>query len=153
MGQKGTSAEVRGMSAYTSKADIRRTRQHGFVPFPDEVASHEIAGYSITLSARARNDSGTSSASAFAVLRLTTNSNLVSCSMGRSNRLGASQELDQHRTDQFLVHLSDTRSIAEKASTSITLRHLAHIARRGCTLHVGALTLGLLVLAHAVTWS
>jgi len=40
--------------------------------------------YSIILSARARNGSGMVSPSAFAVLRLTTSSNLVGCSIGRS---------------------------------------------------------------------
>jgi hypothetical protein len=40
--------------------------------------------YSITSSARRRNDSGIVSPSAFAVLRLTTNSNLVGCTTGRS---------------------------------------------------------------------
>ena len=40
--------------------------------------------YSITSSARARNDSGMSRPMAFAVLRLTTISNLVGCSIGIS---------------------------------------------------------------------
>ena len=40
--------------------------------------------YSITSSARTRNDSGIVSPSAFAVLRLITSSNLVGCSTGKS---------------------------------------------------------------------
>src|SRR5436190_8644736 len=40
--------------------------------------------YSITLSARARKDSGMVSPSALAVLRLITNSNLLGCSTGTS---------------------------------------------------------------------
>jgi hypothetical protein len=40
--------------------------------------------YSITSSARARNDSGIGRAIAFAVLRLMTSSNLVGCSTGMS---------------------------------------------------------------------
>jgi hypothetical protein len=40
--------------------------------------------YSITLSARANNDSGTVTPIALAVLRLITNSNLVGCSTGMS---------------------------------------------------------------------
>ena len=43
--------------------------------------------YSITLSARARKDSGMVSPSALAVFRLTTRSNLVGCSTGRSSGL------------------------------------------------------------------
>ena len=43
--------------------------------------------YSITLSARARKDSGMVSTSALAVFRLTTRSNLVGCSTGRSSGL------------------------------------------------------------------
>src|SRR5262249_16081458 len=45
--------------------------------------SDELA-YSITLSASDRNDSGIISPSALAVFRLTTSSNLVGCSTGRS---------------------------------------------------------------------
>jgi hypothetical protein len=41
-------------------------------------------GHSITWSARSNNDCGIVSASAFAVLRLMTSSNLVGCSTGRS---------------------------------------------------------------------
>src|SRR5439155_24850689 len=40
--------------------------------------------HSITSSARSSSDVGTSTASAFAVLRFTTSSNLVGCSTGRS---------------------------------------------------------------------
>jgi hypothetical protein len=43
--------------------------------------------YSITLSARARKDSGMVSPSALAVFRLTTRSNLLGCSTGRSSGL------------------------------------------------------------------
>jgi hypothetical protein len=44
----------------------------------------KIWSYSITLSARSRNDSGMVKPSVFAVLRLTTSSNLVGCSTGIS---------------------------------------------------------------------
>src|ERR1700675_1808874 len=43
-------------------------------------ALRETASYSITSSARSRNDSGIVSPSAFAVFRLITNSNFVGCS-------------------------------------------------------------------------
>ena len=46
--------------------------------------SETILVYSITLSARTRNVSGIVSPSAFAVVRLTTKSNLVGCSTGMS---------------------------------------------------------------------
>ena len=44
----------------------------------------ESGGYSMTSSARARIDGGTVNPSAFAVFRLTTNSNIVGCWTGRS---------------------------------------------------------------------
>jgi hypothetical protein len=49
--------------------------------------------YSITWSARTSTDCGTVSPSAFAVLRLMTNSNFVGCSMGRSAGLAPFQNL------------------------------------------------------------
>src|SRR5262245_41743411 len=59
-------------------------------PLPDaeivygEVSFEPPLHHSITSSARASNDGGTSMPSAFAVLRLMTNSNLVGCTTGRS---------------------------------------------------------------------
>jgi hypothetical protein len=47
-------------------------------------STRETLVYSITLSARMRNVSGIVSPSAFAVVRLTTKSNLVGCSTGMS---------------------------------------------------------------------
>jgi len=44
----------------------------------------KIHAYSMTSSASASNVAGTSTASAFAVLRLMTNSNLFDCMTGRS---------------------------------------------------------------------
>src|SRR5947207_15453070 len=47
-------------------------------------SSHGGLAYSITSSARARIDGGTMTPSAFAVLRLMTNSKMVGCMTGRS---------------------------------------------------------------------
>src|SRR6185437_14977118 len=49
-----------------------------------DVAWHAVFSYSMTSSAPARIDCGTVSPSAFAVLRLTTNWNLLACSTGKS---------------------------------------------------------------------
>src|SRR4030095_15627394 len=51
---------------------------------PAQLVEH---GYRMTCSARPRSDGGIVSPSAFAVLRLMTNSNFVGCSTGRSARL------------------------------------------------------------------
>src|SRR5262249_39630888 len=50
----------------------------------DELAAPHLGGHSITSSASASNRSGTSMPSAFAVLRLITNSNFVDCWDGKS---------------------------------------------------------------------
>jgi hypothetical protein len=66
------------MSAFHPKATEQRTQFYvGFVPISD-------AYYSMTSSARASSEGGTSIPSAFAVLRLKTNSNFVGCNTGRS---------------------------------------------------------------------
>src|SRR5262249_61621401 len=54
-----------------------------------EIESGKRSDYSITSSASARSLSGISRWSAFAVLRLITNSNLVGCHTGRSAGFGA----------------------------------------------------------------
>jgi hypothetical protein len=74
-----SSGRVRAMSALPPKADmLHRGRNVRFVPKAD------IGPHSIISSARADNVGGTSMPSAFAVLRLITNSNLVDCTIGRS---------------------------------------------------------------------
>jgi hypothetical protein len=54
------------------------------VPTPDSCTAVNSLSYSITSSARSRNDSGTRSPIAFAVAKLMISSNLVGCSTGRS---------------------------------------------------------------------
>ena len=68
--------------------DVLRCREWCDVPLSDIAPRH-----SITSSALARNDSGTASPSPFAVLRLTTSSNLVGCSIGRSDGLAPRKSL------------------------------------------------------------
>ena len=55
-------------------------------PMSDKAKSGHCI-YSITLSARARSDDGIVTPSVFAVFKLTTRSNLVACSTGRSPAL------------------------------------------------------------------
>src|SRR4029453_12251899 len=64
----------------------RRERPRGCCPAEqrDELATLEPRAHSITSSARASRDGDTSRASALAVCRLMTNSNLVDCMTGRS---------------------------------------------------------------------
>src|SRR5262249_52504622 len=50
----------------------------------DELAPFQFRDHSITSSARARSEGGTSKRSALAVLRLITSSNLLDCTTGRS---------------------------------------------------------------------
>ena len=79
-GQKQTSRSEISMSALPPKADIaRRPLDARFVPEAD------IGRYSITSSAMASTPGGMVRPSAFAVLRFITNSNLVGCSIGRSD--------------------------------------------------------------------
>src|SRR5262245_55844524 len=75
--------------SHQDDADLRADRSTAYLVSCIRVRS----AHSITLSARARNDSGTVSASAFAVLRLTTSSNLVGCSIGRSVGLAPRKSL------------------------------------------------------------
>src|SRR5262249_25549665 len=64
----------------------RRERPHGrrAAEQRDELAARHRCNHSITSSARARSEDGTSSPSALAVLRLITSSNLVGAWIGRS---------------------------------------------------------------------
>src|SRR6516165_3483343 len=83
-GQKQTLRVVRPMSALPPKTDIdERDRHVRYVPKAD-LCTAAKAAYSITSSACTRSDGGNLRPSAFAVLRLTTSSNLVGCSTGRS---------------------------------------------------------------------
>jgi hypothetical protein len=61
------------------RAGERRRNQR-----PPPLAERRRTGYSMTWSARSSSVCGIVSPSAFAVLRLITNSNCVACSMGRS---------------------------------------------------------------------
>src|SRR5262249_12092093 len=72
----------------------RSNLAHGWLPFAADSIRQQFGTqmpqgghpphHSITSSARASNVGGTSMPSAFAVVRLTTSSNLVGCSTGRS---------------------------------------------------------------------
>jgi hypothetical protein len=89
-GQKRPKGGVRVESALPQTADIGgRGWQVSCVPQPDSCTAakrHPRTAiiYSITSSARSRNDSGIASPSALAVLRLMTNWYLEACSTGRS---------------------------------------------------------------------
>ena len=87
--------EFRQIGSYVrfgSLADILRCDRHvRFTPNSDRESvcplcanSGHSAPYSITSSARSRIDCGISTPIALAVLRLTTRSNLVGCSIGKS---------------------------------------------------------------------
>src|SRR5262245_16233641 len=73
--QESDGRQPRGLLRARRKRPRGRSAEEG-----DELA----APHSITLSARTRIESGTVRPSAFAVLRLMTNSNLIGCSTGRS---------------------------------------------------------------------
>ena len=80
LGQKQTWKLVRVMSALPPKADIGYgCRDVRFVPKADVSSRSKAADYSITSSAIAISPGGKVRPSAFAVLRLMTNSNLVGC--------------------------------------------------------------------------
>jgi hypothetical protein len=85
LGQKQTFAVHQlPMSALPPKADIRqRGRYVRFVPEAD-IGQAQLAGYSMTSSARASTDGGIVRPSAFAVLRLITSWSLVGACTGRS---------------------------------------------------------------------
>jgi hypothetical protein len=84
LGQKRTFGPLIAMSALPPKADIRRRYcDVRFVPKADSCAAANDDDYSITSSAWASMAGGTVRPSAFAVLRLMTNSNLVDCCTGR----------------------------------------------------------------------
>ena len=73
------------MSAFHPKATEQRTQFYvGSVPKAAVSNRSNAAPYSITSSARASSDGGTVRSSAFAVLRLITNSYLVGACTGRS---------------------------------------------------------------------
>src|SRR5712664_1492834 len=88
LGQTEKNSVLAYVFRVTLKADIAQYSRHvSNVPFPIHAAAKRHArlhGYSITSSARASNVGGTVRPSAFAVLRLTTISNLVANSTGRS---------------------------------------------------------------------
>ncbi len=91
------------------------------VPIPCRELRCSTECYSITSSARARSVGGTSRPSAFATIRLTTRSNLVGCSTGRSagfapakscrpSRRRAAEVDEGHRADggrEFLFFVAD----------------------------------------------
>jgi hypothetical protein len=78
-------AVLRAMSALPPTADInRRNRNVRYVPEAAVSNCSRAAPHSITSSARASTDVGTSRASAFAVLRLITSWYLVGACTGRS---------------------------------------------------------------------
>src|SRR5258707_5572835 len=80
----GHCGNVRCTTALPPKADVHpRCCYVAFVPISD-ICSAANCDYSITSSARASSVGGMSRASALAVCRLTTNSNLVGCSTGKS---------------------------------------------------------------------
>jgi len=77
---------ARGLSASLRKRTCANSQRYVcFVPFATERSAAKSTAYSITSSARSRNDSGIFRPRAFAVLTLTTSSNLVGCSTGRSD--------------------------------------------------------------------
>jgi hypothetical protein len=71
----------------------------GWTPQTNQCQAPQDTSYSITSSARSRNDSGIVRPSAFAVLRLIASSNLVGCSTGTSATLprGATQPFARHK--------------------------------------------------------
>jgi hypothetical protein len=69
--------------------------------------------HSMTSSARARIDCGTVRPSAVAVLRLTTSSNLVGCSTGRSAGFGALEDLPDTNAD-LAIDSREAGSIADQ---------------------------------------
>src|SRR6516165_1569136 len=85
LGQKQTWERLLLMSALPPKADMGQSRcDVRFVPKADILHRGNLRRYSITSSTRARSVGGISRPSAFAVLRLITNSNLVGSITGRS---------------------------------------------------------------------
>ena len=84
LGQKRTWQRILLMSALPPKADMDQSScDVCFVPKADSCMQQKPL-YSITSSAIASSDCGMASPSAFAVVRLTTRSNFVGCSTGRS---------------------------------------------------------------------
>ena len=79
LGQKRTSAAQAACPLYPQSGHVQRTGHVRFVP----IADMQLL-YSITSSARASSDGGTSRPSALAVLRLITSSYLVGACTGRS---------------------------------------------------------------------
>src|SRR5262245_23701978 len=78
-GHNRTSLAAGAMSAIPPKPDMdERGRHVGLVPRSD------IARYSITSSARSKIDVGSVTPIAFAAFKLTTNSNWLTCSTGKS---------------------------------------------------------------------
>jgi hypothetical protein len=85
LGRKQTWRPEISMSALPPKADIaRRQLDVRFVPKADSCIAAKTRVHSINSSASDKNDAGTVSPSALAVVRLMTNSNLPSCSTGSS---------------------------------------------------------------------
>ena len=69
------------------RADRSGETKHPMTHVPISSCKRRLQTYSITSSARASSVGGTVTSIAFAVFRLTTNSNLVGCSTGRSASL------------------------------------------------------------------
>ena len=85
LGHKRTLGHLQAMSALPPKADIgTQPRDVCFVPKADILRCGKERRYSITSSAMATRPGGKVRPSAFAVLRLITNSNLFGCTTGRS---------------------------------------------------------------------
>src|SRR5262249_33876413 len=82
-GSKGSCSEVRPTTVDGQDQSVKRVVQ--FAPEQTFIDAGELALYQrITSSARSRIDSGIVMPSALAVFRLTTSSNLVGCSIGKS---------------------------------------------------------------------
>src|SRR5262245_17289369 len=85
LGHKQTELHHAAMSALPPKADIERSDGDvRFVPTAAVSNRSKQLSYSISSSARSRNDSGTVRPIAFEVLRLTISSSLVGSWTGRS---------------------------------------------------------------------
>ena len=86
--KNGPKADVRVESDLPPITDVGRAPRHvAFVPGTDSCTAANVRGcaaYSITSSARASSDGGTSRPSIIAVAKLMTSSNLLACTTGKS---------------------------------------------------------------------
>jgi hypothetical protein len=143
LGQKQTLSDISAMSALPPKADmVQHNRDVRFVPITGREQLQKIGAYSITSSARARSDDGTSRPSAFAVLRLMTSSYLVAVCTGRStgfsplrrNRVVALPAPRSGLREPWLIHLIEQSArpeTAERKQPPITPTWGTHRAWRG----------------------